>query len=27
MGHAPLGMIVAEASSFANWPTDVTAYS
>jgi Xaa-Pro dipeptidase len=27
MGRAPLGMIVAEASSFANWPTDVTAYS
>jgi hypothetical protein len=27
MGRAPLGMIVAEPSSFANWPTDVTAYS
>ena len=27
MGRAPLGMMIAEPSSFANWPTDVTAYS
>jgi len=27
MGRGPLGMIIAEPSSFANWPTGVTAYS